>query len=176
MYKLLLICILFISSISFSQTKKYSIPENEPAIISIDIDTSLFELNYSEKFVNITPIMDNNEDRLVCMLWKSSDPDNEKALEKLSLEAFSLIEKTLVNLHWGDETTNFDRNGVSFIALDGYGYYLNSDNTSDLMSTSLILFMPDNNNKFAMIFFGTVESLEKYEQELLKSIYSIKSI
>jgi hypothetical protein len=79
-------------------------------------------------------------------------------------------------LKWGDETTNFDRNGVSFIALDGYGYYLNSDNTSDLMSTSLILFMPDNNNKFALIFFGTVEALEKYEQDLLQSIYSIKAI
>jgi hypothetical protein len=68
MNKILLFTLLLFNTILYSQNKQYYIPESDKSLISIDIDTTKFELSYSDKFVNISPINDNNDDRLVCML------------------------------------------------------------------------------------------------------------
>ena len=94
-------------------------------------------------------------------------------MDELTDEAFDLVETLLVDIEWSEETTEFESNGIDYAAIDGFGYYVNEDESKDYMSTSVFLFMPDDTNIMTLVFFSTSDAYDAHEEALLDMILSI---
>lgn len=149
-------------------------PTDINPIISLNIPADKWEFTKDDGLLNINPISHDEDDRLVVMIWASENPESESALDDISVEAFELVTTVLTDLEWHSETSEFENNNVVFTALDGYGFFINDDFSVDIMNTTIMLFMPDSKNVLSLVFFGTPDSYDKWENELLELIMSIK--
>ncbi len=171
----LIICLSFIiTNLGFGQI--YSVPSEDNPIINITVPTDLWEFSRSRTMVNISPIESGEDDRLLVMLWASDNPGLENALDIITSDALAIAGSFLKNLSLEDESYKFTINNTSFIAIDGYGYYKNDDNSEDMMTTTIMLFLPDKNNIMALVYFATTEANEKWNKDLKDVINSITPV
>lgn len=164
--------IFLISSLGMAQNT-FNIPNSGKPIVNIVVPTASWTVTNKDSLFSIIPIDEGETARLITMIWASNNPYSETAIDDISKEAFDLVESLLVELSWDEEVTDFDSNGISFVANDGYGYYENEDGTKDKMSTTIMLLMPDEVNILALVYFGTPEAYDKWSESLLEIILSI---
>jgi hypothetical protein len=174
MKKLLLISALFmlVSSVGFAQ-KVFGIPEAGKSIVNITVPTEDWTVTNENGLFSIVPKDEGESSRLITMIWASTDPTSETAIDDLVNDAFDVVGALLEDIVWAEETSDFESNGISFIANDGYGYYKNEDGSKDQMSTTVMIFMPDDTNVMTLVFFGTSEAYDKWESSLLEIILSM---
>lgn len=177
MKKLLLISALFmlISSVGFAQ-KVFGIPTSGKSIVNISVPTSDWTVSTEDGLFSIVPKDEGESSRLITMIWASSDPTSETAIDDLVNESFDVVESLLEDIVWAEDLSEFENNGISFIANDGYGYYKNEDGSKDQMSTTVMIFMPDDVNVMTLVFFGTSEAYDKWESSLLDIILSMTPV
>ena len=175
MKKLLLILsiFLFAAGLGFSQ-RTYNIPESGIAQVEISVPIDKWTVTNKDGLFSMVPNDSGESARLITMMWASVDPYAEDAIDVLTDDAFSVIESLLVDITWSEETTDFESNGISFVANDGFGYYVNDDGSRDKMSTTIMLMMPDDTNILTLVFFSTSAAYDKWEASLLEVILSIK--
>lgn len=164
--------ILVFAGLSIAQ-KTYRIPADD-AIVKIDVPTDKWTVTNEDGLFSIVPIDSGESARLITMIWASTNPTSETAIDDLVNDAFDVVESLLVDIEWAEETTDFDNNGISFVANDGWGYYVNEDGTKDKMSTTVMIFMPDDTNIMTLVFFGTADAYDKWEESLLEVILSMR--
>jgi len=174
MKKLLLISVLFmlVSAVGFAQ-KTFGIPSSG-SIVDIKVPTDKWTVTNEDGLFSIVPKDEGESSRLITMIWASTDPTSETAIDDLVTEAFDVVEALLTDITWAEETSDFENNGITFVANDGYGYYVNEDGSKDQMSTTVMLFMPDDTNIMTLVFFGTSEAYDKWEESLLEIILSME--
>lgn len=175
MKKLLMISlfIVVLSGIALAQTT-YRIPETGTPIVKVDVPTDKWTVTNKDGLFSVVPKDSGESSRLVTMIWASANPNSETATDDLVNEAFDVVESLLVDITWAEEMSDFESNGISFIANDGWGYYKNEDGSKDQMSTTVMIFFPDDKNLMTLVFFGTVEAYDKWEKSLLEIVLSIK--
>jgi hypothetical protein len=154
--------------------KTYRIPDSGTAIVKIDVPTDKWKVTNEDGLFSLIPNDSGESSRLITMIWASTNPTSETAIDDLVNDAFDVVESLLVDITWAEETTDFESNGISFVANDGWGYYVNEDGTKDQMSTTVMLFMPDDTNLLTLVFFGTSEAYDKWEESLLEVILSMR--
>ena len=170
---LLLTCVvLTFSALGFAQ-KTFHVPESGKSIIDISVPMDKWNVSNEDGLFSLTPNDTGETSRLITMVWASEDPYSETAIDDITTEAFDVVESLLVDIEWAEEISEFDSNGIAFVANDGYGYYENEDGTRDQMSTTIMLFMPDDVNIMTLVFFGTNEAYDKWEESLLEVILSM---
>jgi hypothetical protein len=167
---LIIVAVLMITNLSFAQ-KKESFPTGD-AIITIEVPSG-WDADNEENLLSVSPVGDSESDRLIVMVWASENPYADDAMDVITDEAFDLVETLLVDIEWGEETTEFESNGIEYAAIDGFGYYVNEDESRDYMSASIFLFMPDDTNLLTMVFFSTQDAYSFHEDALLEMILSI---
>ncbi|MBN2779036.1 MAG: hypothetical protein JXR36_15470 [Bacteroidales bacterium] len=175
MKKLLLfagIFMLFVSA-AVSQTV-YSIPDNGKAQVKITVPADKWQVTNEDGLFSMVPNDTGESARLITMMWASSDPTAEDAIDVIADEAFAVIESLLEDITWAEDVTDFESNGITFVANDGYGYYVNEDGTRDQMSTTVMLLMPDDVNVLTLVFMSTSDAYDKWEESLLDVILSMK--
>ncbi len=174
MKKILLLsaALFLLSSLSIAQ-RTFNIPETGSPIVKVIVPTATWTVTNKEGLFSIVPIDEGETSRLVTMIWASDNPSSETAIDEISTDAFDVVESLLVDIVWEEEISEFESNGVSFVANDGYGYYENEDGTKDKMSTTIMLLMPDEVNVLALVYFGTPEAYDKWSESLLEIILSI---
>lgn len=171
--------ILFLSAAFFLLTslgiaqKTFKIPDSNKPIINIVVPTASWTVTNKDSVFSIVPIDEGEKSRLVTMIWASKNPEAETAIDDITNDAFDVVESLLTDITWAEEMSDFESNGISFIANDGYGYYENEDGTKDKMSTTIMIFMPDDVNVCALVFFGTSEAYDKWSESLLEIILSM---
>jgi hypothetical protein len=172
MKKILLIIVatLMITNLSFAQQKEYFPAGN--AIVTIEVPSG-WSADNEGNLLSVSPDGDSELDRLIVMMWAAENPSAEGAMDSLTAEAFDLVETILVDIEWGEETTEFESNGIDFAGIDGFGYYVKENKSKDYMSTSIFLFMPDDTNLMTLVFFSTSDALDAHEDALLDLILSI---
>ncbi len=172
MKKILLIIVaaLMITNLSFAQKKQY-FPIGD-AIVTVEVPSG-WSADNEDNLFSVSPDGDSESDRLIVMMWAAENPTAEEAMDELTDEAFDLVETLLVDIEWGEETTEFESNGIDYAAIDGFGYYVNEDESKDYMSTSIFLFMPDDTNIMTLVFFSTGDAYDLHEDALLDLILSI---
>lgn len=175
MKKLIIVSLFLIAFAGMSYAQKtYRIPESGNAIVKIDVPTDKWKVTNEDGLFSIVPNDTGESSRLITMIWASTDPTSETAIDDLVNDAFDVVESLLVDITWAEETTDFDSNGISFVANDGWGYYVNEDGSKDKMSTTVMLFMPDDTNLMTLVFFGTSDAYDKWEESLLEVILSMR--
>jgi hypothetical protein len=173
MKKLLLISTLFILITSAAVAQKtFGIPQSG-SIVNISVPTDKWTVTNEEGLFSIVPKDEGESARLITMIWASSDPSSETAIDDLVNESFDVVEALLTDITWAEELSEFESNGISFIANDGYGYCVNEDGSKDQMSTTVMILMPDDTNVMTLVFFGTSEAYDKWEESLLEIILSM---
>lgn len=177
MKKLLLLSavIVMISSMSVAQ-KIFKIPESGEAIVNINVPTSKWSVTNKDGMFSLIPKDDGETSRLVTMIWASDNPSSETAIDDIAEDAFAVVESLLVDITWNEDLSEFENNGISYVANDGYGYYVNDDGSKDQMSTTIMLLMPDDKNVLALVFFGTSEAYDKWQESLLEVILSMTPV
>ncbi len=163
---------MLISSACFSQ-KVFGIPDSGKSIVNISVPTSDWTVTNKDGLFSIVPKDEGESSRLVTMIWASTNPTAETAVDDLVNEAFDVVESLLEDIVWAEDLSEFESNGISFIANDGYGFYKNEDGSKDQMSTTVMIFMPDDINVMTLVFFGTSEAYDKWESSLLEIILSM---
>lgn len=175
MKKLFLITLVLVASTLISIAQKvYNIPDKGDALVEITIPTDKWEVTNDDGLFSIVPNDTGETARLITMIWASEDPTSETAIDDLANEAFDVVESLLVDIEWAEDITDFENNGITFVANDGYGYYVNEDGSRDQMSTTIMLLMPDETNILTLVFFGTNDAYDKWEESLLDVILSMK--
>ncbi|PLX09942.1 MAG: hypothetical protein C0596_00200 [Marinilabiliales bacterium] len=175
MKKLFLITLVLVASTLISIAQKvYNIPDKGDALVEITITTDKWEVTNDDGLFSIVPNDTGETARLITMIWASEDPTSETAIDDLANEAFDVVESLLVDIEWAEDITDFENNGITFVANDGYGYYVNEDGSRDQMSTTIMLLMPDETNILTLVFFGTNDAYDKWEESLLDVILSMK--
>lgn len=174
MKKLILILsiFLFAAALGFSQMV-YKIPNSGKTQVEISVPPDKWTVTNKDALFSMVPIDSGESARLITMMWASTDPTAEDAVDVIVNEAFEVIESLLADITWTDEATDFENNGISFVATDGYGYFLNEDGSRDRMSTTIMLLMPDDNNVLTFVFLATSAAYDKWEESLLEIILSI---
>ncbi|MDD4148592.1 MAG: hypothetical protein PHE33_01040 [Bacteroidales bacterium] len=175
MKKLLLILSIFLFSatLGFSQ-KTYKIPDNGKAQVEISVPTDKWTVTNDDGLFSMVPNDTGESARLVTMMWASADPNAEDAIDVIADEAFKVIESLLEDITWAEDVSDFESNGINFVANDGYGYYVNEDGTRDQMSTTIMLMITDNEDILTLVFFSTGDAYDKWQDSLLEVILSIK--
>ncbi|MDD2636306.1 MAG: hypothetical protein PHW82_12520 [Bacteroidales bacterium] len=175
MKKLLTIVGIFLLSATLGLSQKtYKIPNNGPAQVEISAPTDKWTVTNKDGLFSMVPNDTGESSRLITMMWSSADPNAEDAMDVIANEAFDVIESLLEDITWAEETSDFENNGISFVASDGYGYYVNEDGSRDQMSTTIMLMMPDNTNILTLVFFSSNEAYDKWQDSLFDVILSIK--
>ncbi len=164
---------LFAAALGFSQ-ETYKIPDNGPAQVEISVPTDKWTVTNKDGLFSMVPNDSGESARLITMMWASADPRVEDAIDLLTEEAFATIESLLEDITWAEDVSDFESNGISFVANDGYGYFVNEDGSRDKMSTTIMLMMPDDTNILTLVFFSTSAAYDKWEKELLEVVLSIK--
>lgn len=171
------ILVLFIVSlipvINYAQ-QVYSFPSSSNKIMDISVDTKTWTVNNSEGIFTISPLSSLYDKSLVCMMWASLNPTSENAIEEIATQAFSIIESKLTNVTWIEETSQFENNGISFVASDGTGYLTDGETSTKMVTSVMLLIMPDNINLIALVFTSTEDAYDIYEKKILDVILSIK--
>jgi len=128
MKKLFLITLVIVASTLISIAQKvYNIPDKGDALVEITIPTDKWEVTNDDGLFSIVPNDTGETARLITMIWASEDPTSETAIDDLANEAFDVVESLLVDIEWAEDITDFENNGITFVANDGYGYYVNED-------------------------------------------------
>jgi hypothetical protein len=164
--------IVLVSSLGLAQ-KIFKIPDSGKAIVNINVPTSSWTVTNEDGLFSLVPKDEGETSRLVTMIWAAEDPYSETAIDDIAVDAFDVVESLLVDITWNEELSEFENNGISYVANDGYGYYVNEDGSKDQMSTTVMLLMPDDVNVLALVFFGTPEAYDKWEESLLEVILSM---
>ncbi len=176
MKKLLLISfIISVTTVISTAQKVYHIPDAGETLIDITVPADEWVVTNEDALFSIVPNDTGETARLVTMIWASTDPTAETAIDDLATEAFDVVESLLEEITWSEDVSDFENNGVTFVANDGYGYYVNEDGSRDQMSTTIMLLMPDETNILTLVFFGTNDAYDKWEENLLEVILSIES-
>ena len=171
----LVICIIIIiSNLCFGQTHK--IPNEDNAIINLTVPEDLWKFSGNSRMTNISPIEEGEENRLMVMIWASDNPEIDNALDVITTDALAIAGNFLKDLTLEDDSYRFTINNMSFIALDGQGYYINDDGSKDLMTTTIMLFLPDKTNIMALVYFASISADEKWKRSLNNIINSITSV
>lgn len=151
----------------------FKISSNGKPIVEIVVPTASWSVTTTDSLFSIIPIDEGQTSRLITMIWASKNPQSETAIDDIANEAFDVVEALLEDITWNEELSEFDNNGISFIAQDGQGYYANEDGSKDEMTTTVMLLMPDDVNVIALVYFGTPEAYDKWSKSLLEIILSI---
>jgi len=176
MKKLLLLSLVFVSVALITTAQKvYHIPSKVNSLVDITVPTDQWSVTNEDGLFSIVPNDTGESARLITMIWASEDPTAETAIDDLANEAFDVVESLLEDIEWAEDVTDFENNGITFVANDGYGYYVNEDGSRDQMSTTIMLLMPDDTNILTLVFFGTNDAYDKWEESLLEVILSMKS-
>lgn len=170
---LLLSAIVFLFSTLGIAQENFRIPDNGKTIVNITVPTSTWSVTNEDGLFSIVPIDEGETSRLVTMIWAAEDPYSETAMEDIAVDAYDVVESLLVDVTWNEELSEFENNGISYVANDGYGYYVNEDGSKDQMSTTVMLLMPDDVNILALVFFGRPVAYDKWEESLLEVILSM---
>jgi len=179
MKKSILITIIAVFTISFAFAQKsvtnttYSFPSKGDAIIKYSVPTANWNVTDENNLLSLTPKGSGETSRLITMIWASENPYAEDAMTVIVNDAFDVIETLLTDLTWQENMNTFENNGISFTALDGFGYYVNEDGSRDRMSASIMILIPDEINILTLLFFATDQAYDKLEKELLDIILSI---
>jgi hypothetical protein len=176
MKKSLFILTVCLFSVSILYSQKYFVLPNEgqPAF-KVFIPEGLWDVSDADEILSLSPLTQNDNDRLFMMLWASEDPEAEDAVDVITLDAFTIVESLLTDIVWGEEIEEFEINGIDFAAIDGYGYYDAGDGNSELMTTTIMIFIPTMYDVGALVFFGTPDSYDKWEENLLEIIKNIST-
>ncbi len=174
MKKLLLLGMaLFIVS-AVSAQKTYYYPDTGTPIIKMKIPTSTWSVSNDESSLSFSPADDTENGRMIAMVWKSEDPGAEEAVTNLVNESFELVETLLTDLTWDEETSEFDINGISFVAIDGWGNYTNEDGSKEEMMATVMIFFPDDVNMLTLVYIGLEAAYTKHKEDFLGIIQSIE--
>lgn len=165
--------ILLSSTVVFAQKtyKIYNAAGDD--ILKISVPTEKWNVTNEDGLFSLVPNDSGETSRLITMIWASSDPTSETAMDDIINEAFDVVESLLTDIEWAEDISDFESNGISYVANDGYGYYVNEDGSKDKMSTTVMILMPDDSNLFTLVFFGTADAYDKWEEGLLEIILSI---
>ncbi|HOZ30977.1 MAG TPA: hypothetical protein PLL66_08675 [Bacteroidales bacterium] len=175
MKKLVLLSALFIclSSVVFAQKTQKIYNSAGDAVLKVSVPSDKWNVTNEDGLFSLVPNDSGETSRLITMVWASTDPTSETAMDDLVNEAFDVVESLLVDIEWAEEISDFESNGISYVANDGYGYYVNEDGSKDKMSTTVMILIPDDTNIFTLVFFGTADAYDKWEEGLLEIILSI---
>ncbi len=175
MKKLVFLSALFIclSTLVFAQKTHKIYNSAGSAVMKISVPTDKWNVTNEDGLFSLIPNDSGETSRLITMIWAASDPYSETAMDDIINEAFDVVEALLVDIVWAEDISDFENNGISFVANDGYGYYVNEDGSKDKMSTTVMILMPDDTNLFTLVFFGTADAYDKWEESLLEVILSI---
>lgn len=175
MKKLVLITLVLVTAtLAGVAQKTHMIPSRSDAMVEISVPADKWEVTNEDGLFSIVPNDSGETGRLITMIWASEDPTSETAIDDLATEAFDVVESLLEDIEWAEDITDFENNGITFVANDGYGYYVNEDGSRDQMSTTIMLLMPDDTNILTLVFFGTNDAYDKWEEDLLEVILSMK--
>jgi hypothetical protein len=174
MKKLLLLgmALFIVSAVSAQKTFYY--PGTGTPIIKIQIPTDVWAVSNDESSLSFSPTDDTDTGRMISMIWKSENPGAEDAVTALVNESFELVETLLTDLTWDEETSEFDINGIAFVAIDGWGNYTNEDGTKDEMMSTIMIFFPDDDNMLTFVYIGLEEAYSKHKESFLTIIQSIE--
>jgi hypothetical protein len=166
---LLAIC-LFISNLTLAQQTIHI--HNDNPIIKITVPDQ-WEYTDEDYLFSTNPSGSSEADQMIVMIWASEDPLAEDAYSVIADDAYSLVETLMSEVTWDEDVSEFENNGIYFAAIDGSGYFLNEDGTKTAMLASIFLFMPDETNVMCLVYMGSAESYDIYDEELLDMILSI---
>lgn len=169
-YLLLIGICLFISSFSFAQQTIFL--HNDNPIIKITIPAN-WEFTDEEALFSTNPKGSSEADRMIVMVWASDNPSADDAFTIMAEDAYDLVETLISEVIWDEEVSEFENNEIYYAAIDGSGYFLNEDGTKTAMLASIFLFMPDETNIMCLVYMGSSESYDTYDEALLDMILSI---
>ncbi len=174
MKKILLILTACLFSVSILYSQKYYVLPNEgqPAF-KVFVPEGIWDADVSDEILSLSPLTYEDNDRLFMLIWASDNPDADNAIDLITMDAFSIVESFLHNIEWGEEVGEFEINGIDFAAIDGFGYYDEGDGIMDIMVASVMIFTPNIFDLGALVFIGTPESYDKWEENLLEIIMGI---
>ncbi len=164
---------MFLLSAVFAQTKTYNFPYSGKTVFTIKIPVKTWSVTNEESYFSFAPVEETDYGRMIGMIWMSEDPNAEDAVTLLVEESFDLVETLLTDIEWDEETSEFEINGIDFVAIDGWGYYTNEDGSKDEMMTSIMIFFPDDDNLVTFVYVGLEMAYTKYKDEFLGIIQSI---
>lgn len=147
------------------------VPGRKP-LIKIPVQTDKWNVENSDDVMTISPKSDLSGN-FFCMIWTSANPSSETVIDDLSSEATNLASSLLSDLVWGEEITDFESNEISFVGMDGKGYFVSEDGAETPFMTSVMLLMPDDVSCIALVFFSATELYNNYESDFLDLILSI---
>jgi len=175
MKKLLLLsmAIFIMSAVSAQNTFYY--PSKGTPIIKLKIPTDVWTVTNDETSLSFAPIDQSESGRMISMIWKSTNPGAEDAVTALVEESFDLVESLLSDVTWDEETSELEINGISFVAIDGWGNYVNEDDSKDVMMATIMIFFPDEDNMLTFVYIGLETAYSKYKVQFIDIIQSIES-
>ncbi len=163
---------LFILTTVNAQTK-HRYPDTGQTIITIEIPSNWKATNETNYF-SFAPSDESDYGRMISMIWKSENPAEETAVTDLIEESFDLVETLLTDIQWDEETSEFEINGIDFVAIDGWGFYSNEDGSKEEMMSTVMIFFPDDDNIITFVYMGLEKAYVKYKDQFLGIIQSIK--
>lgn len=163
--------IFFVVTAATAQTKYYY-PGSGTRIISLNVPSNWVASNEAT-YLSVQPDDDTDYGRMIAMIWESEDPAAEDAISVLVEEGFDLVETMLTDLTWDEETSEFEFNGIDFVAIDGWGNYSNKDGTKEEMMATVMIFFPDEENLMTLVYIGLEKAYTRHKDEFLSIIQSI---
>ncbi len=155
-----------------SSQKMINFPSSRP-LIQIPVDTNKWTSEDSDGVITLTPKHETSGNYF-CMIWTTDNPSSETAIDDLATQATGLVNSLLEDVTWSEDVTDFENNGMSFVGMDGKGYYASDDGTHTKFSASVILLLPDGVSCIAIVFFGASNLYDKYENDLVDLMLGIK--
>lgn len=156
--KLLLILVLGVFSL---QAETYEYPGDDPLFsISFPDDWSS---EPDGEVLHASP----SDNSIYLGLWALNDVENlEIALNELDNVVSDLVDE----VEWDDESTEFEINDIQFLGIDGEGV----DEDDNEINVSVGLFFADEDTVCIIIYFGSPEAEEEYEEDLNWILASIE--
>jgi hypothetical protein len=158
--------------IASAQYSTYNYPGTGEPIITINVPVT-WTASVEPAYLTLYPDDQSDLGNMFAMVWKSDDPTAEDAVTALINESFDLVEKLLIDITWDEETSDFQFNGVDFVAIDGWGTYVNEDASRDEMMATVMILFPDDINLLTFVYIGTEPAYMKHKTEFLEIIQSI---
>ncbi len=168
----MLILVFFVVTAVTAQTKTYYYPGSGTPIISVKVPTTWVASNEAT-YLSVQPDDNTDYGRMIAMIWESGDPSADDAITKLVEEGFDLVETMLTDIKWDEETSDFEFNGIDFVAIDGWGKYSNKDGSKEEMMATVMIFFPDDDNLMTLVYIGLEKAYTKHKEEFLGIIQSI---
>jgi hypothetical protein len=153
--------------------KMYKFPEDK-ALIKVPVSTDKWTVENSDGIMTISPKSDASGN-FFCMIWTTADPSSETAIDDLATEATELAAALLTDLTWAEDVSDFENNGISFVGMDGEGYYVADDGSETKFMCSVMLLLPDGESCVALVFFSASDLYSTYEDDFLELVLGIKS-